>query len=118
MITGRDKAKKEPEILRTPGAADRLNKFYARFDDKDFSAEQTTIRNDLLSRIHDQPPIHISNDEVITSINKLNVNKASGPDKVSAFVLKKCLSSLLWIIQRLFQISASNRIMPSPWKLG
>ena len=116
IITGRDKAKKDSELLRKPGSADRLNSFYARFDDKDFSDEYSALRNDLQGRMKE--PITVDTSEVIKVVNKLNVNKACGPDKISAFTIKKCLSSLLWIIHKLFEISASECKMPRPWKLG
>ena len=32
IITGREKARKDCELIRKPGTADRLNSFYARFD--------------------------------------------------------------------------------------
>ena len=59
IITGRDKAKKDSELLRKPGSADRLNSFYARFDDKDFSDEHSALRNDLQGRMKDLPPITV-----------------------------------------------------------
>ena len=48
---------------------------------------------------------------------KININKASGTDKISTFIIKNCMSSLLSIIKKQFEISAINCMMRSPWKL-
>ena len=43
ILTGMEEKKRDPAIITTPGSAERLNIFYSRFDDKDFSKEQKKI---------------------------------------------------------------------------
>jgi hypothetical protein len=50
VLLGTDKKRKDPAILCDPGSADRLNKFYARFDNIDFSHEHHNIREQLRHR--------------------------------------------------------------------
>ena len=97
-------------------APDILNKFYARFDEKDFSVEHELKRLELCNKISE--PIVINENEVIKVFSKISVKKATGPDKVSSLILNKCISSLLYIVHKLFQISASACKMPQIWKIG
>ena len=118
IITGKEKSKKESPLTSTIGSADRLNKFYARFDDKDFSEIQTTMKEELIEAAKEEEPVTITEDEVIQTFNKLNTRKACGPDKISALILKKCLSSLSSIIHYMFQLSTDMFRMPNVWKIG
>lgn len=118
MLTGRNKSQKECALLNPPGSADRLNSFYARFDDKDFSHEHNSIKRDLAKLAAEEDPITVSEEEVIHAFNRLNVKKASGPDKIGALILKKCMSSLLYIVHSLFELSVQACKMPKIWKLG
>lgn len=117
VLTGQEKSSKECALLNE-GAADRLNSFYARFDNHDFSNEHSNITHRLLNLAKDQEPIVILDEEVISVFNKINVRKACGPDKISSLILKKCLSSLLYIVHKMYQISASVYKMPQIWKIG
>ena len=67
---------------------------------------------------NDEAHIVISEEEVIHTMNKMSAKKAAGPDKIGAHILKKCLSSLLYIIHNIFQLSAYESKMPSTWKIG
>ena len=47
LLTGQDQTKKESLLLTEEGSTDRLNSFYARFDNTDFSHEHNAFRNKL-----------------------------------------------------------------------
>ena len=113
-----DKSKKESILTSAPGSADRLNSFYARFDNKDFSEEHLKRKSELLKCIANEDPIEISEDEVIKNFSKISTKKSSGPDKIGGKILKSCSSSLLYIIHKLFNLSVSAFKMPSVWKIG
>ena len=95
MLTGQDQTKKESPLLTEEGSADRLNNFYARFDNSDFSLEHNALRNKLAEATYDIPPIEIEEKDIIDAFGKINSRKAPGPDKIGALLLKKWLYSLL-----------------------
>ena len=74
---------------------DRLNKFYACFDDKAISMEQQARREELLNSAKDYKHITIGEDEIIKVLNKISVRKASDPYKIRALLLKKVLKQPL-----------------------
>ena len=52
------------------------------------------------------------------ALNKINVRKASGPDRINGKLLKECKSSLFYIIHRMFEISFEFCTFPAIWKIG
>ncbi len=116
VLTGREKSKKECSLLNEEGAANRLNSFYARFDTVDFSKEHMERKQKLIDLI--DSPILIDKSETSRMLNRISIKKATGPDKISAKIVKKCSDSLFYIIHQIFQISASCCRMPQLWKLG
>ena len=91
MLTGQDQAKKESSLLTEEGSADRLNSFYARFDNKDFSHEHNTLRDKLAKTLLDCPPIEINENDIIRVFSKINTRKAHGPDRIGTLLVKKCI---------------------------
>ena len=65
---------------------------------------------------YEHKSIIIQEDEIIRVFNKISTKKATGPDKISVLVLKKC--SLLYIVHNIFQTSISVFKMPTLWKTG
>ena len=47
LLTGQKEEKKASSLTSTPGSADRLNLFYSRFDNKDYSSIDQTQKSDL-----------------------------------------------------------------------
>ena len=84
LLTGYNKKSNLP----TPDNdfAQDLNEFYARFDKYDFSCEIDDLCQTLIAK--NDPMIEITEDDVLESLNMINKNKATGPDKVSGHVLK------------------------------
>ena len=89
-----------------------------RFDKEEHSEEIESRKSHLLELANLEDPIEISELEVIDCLRNINVKKAAGPDKISAKIIKYCRSSLLSIIHKLFNMSASLLRMPSLWKVG
>ena len=65
---------------------------------------------------HDMPLLIISEDAVKDQLDKLNINKSSGPDGVSSRVLKELSQGLAKPLQLLFQKSLDKSWVVSLWK--
>ena len=118
ILTGQSETKKSNNLISTPGSADRLNSFFSRFDDKDFSTIHKSQKEDLEKKILNETPITISEEEVYNVLRKVNTNKATGPDKISGRIVKECISSLLYIIHSIYSFSIEQCRMPNLWKIG
>lgn len=64
------------------------------------------------------PKIHFRTRAVKRVLANLNINKSSGPDGISAHVLKKCASTLARPLRILFNISYTTGEFPSSWKIA
>ena len=51
-------------------------------------------------------------------LQKLDVNKASGPDGIPALVLRNAAAELASPLARLFQLCFNKEYMPAQWKVG
>ena len=112
-LTGMKKTSKLPDVDDEYIFAEDLNKFYCRFDDKDFSYERELIAKSLEEQ-HDERII-ITIKEVNSVLSKINPRKASGPDGVAGKVLKECRIQLSHILQQLFQLSVDTHQIPLNW---
>ena len=101
------KTKKTYDLTNSEGSADRLTQFYARLD-KDFF-----FTKPWNSKTVQQKPIIATKQEIINVFNAICTNK-TGPDKISTLILKRCLSSLLYIAHRFFNRSLSACKFTSP----
>jgi hypothetical protein len=117
ILTGMEKVRRESALISAPGADDRLNDFYCRFDDKDFRETHHDIKT-TLSRNMDNSSFSLNVDVVKESLRKVKVRKASGPDGIGGRLIKSCQSSLLYVIHKLFELSLSTGTYPSVWKVG
>ena len=117
VLKGQEKSKKEYVLLNevSPNWLKSLNSFYVRFGNKDFSHEHSRKKNELLKLTKDQEPINIQAEEVISVLNQ---NKCEESFKISSLMIKKCLSSLLYIVHKLFQISISAYKMLHTWTIS
>ena len=75
MLTGMDQRRKDPSILLEAGAADRLNQFYARFDNKDYSVQQQQITDQL--NYLDNTSLVLQEDLVRHSLNRIKGRESS-----------------------------------------
>ena len=56
--------------------------------------------------------------EVFHLLSSLDVSKASGPDGISAKMLKYTATSIIPMVTKLFNLSLSSGKLPSQWKHG
>ena len=117
ILTGQSETKKSNNLITTPGSADRLNSFFSRFDDKDFSTIHKSQKENLEKKILNETPI-TNSEEVYNVLRKINSNKATGPDQISGQIVKECISSLLYIIHSIYSFSVEQCQMPNLWKIG
>ena len=112
-LTGMLKSKKVPALLNSHGVADELNKFYARFDDKDFSKEHQDLNEKLQCRSEKLPE-----ELVKLQLSRVKTNKAPGPDRIQGMVIKGCRESLFKIIYHIYNESLETGVFPDIWKMG
>ena len=62
--------------------------------------------------------ITLTEEEVCAVLKALDEDKATGPDKIPALLLKKCAVNISSSLCRLFNKSLSCGILPSEWKLA
>ena len=62
------------------------------------------------------PKINISKAGVLKLLEKIKVNKATGPDGIPGNLLKMCASELASVFTLLFQASLDQGSVPSDWK--
>ena len=89
ILTGQDKAKKESPLLQGEGSADRLNSFYARFDDKYFTSEHQNLRESLEIKTKNLPRIEIEEAEIVKVFSNIKTRRAAGPDRIGPPPLKE-----------------------------
>lgn len=68
--------------------ANELNYFYKRFDNRDFSVECDMVLDSIV--IDDADRFEIDPKSINKVFKQISVNKATGPDGISAFLLKTC----------------------------
>ena len=92
--------------------AEALNRQYCSV----FTNENTAdIPNLPTSSVPDIDNITITTNGVLKLLNELNIHKATGPDGITARVLRTCSSSIAPILQKLFEKSLSTGCLPSDW---
>ena len=94
--------------------ANDLNTFYSRFDRFDFFHQITNIKLDLQN--NDTKLSEIKQSEVERVFKKVNIYKASGPDRISGRVLKSCYTELSSVFTFMFNLSLSTGKIPIKWK--
>ena len=62
--------------------------------------------------------IYITEDMVQSEINKMNVNKSSGPDNIHARLLKELVNQISAPLAALFNKSMKEGIVPCDWKVA
>ena len=80
--------KKSLHVVDELAKANELNGFYKRFDNYDFSAECGMVLDGIAT--DDVDRLEIDPKSVNKVLKQINVNKATGPDGISAFLLKTC----------------------------
>ena len=104
--------------------ANAINNFFATIGQKlaskfEGSGNTTTSTFDVQS--HDNPSFSFSNvtvSQVLKQLKKLDVNKATGLDNISAPLLKAGAVLLSTPLTHIFNVSLRTGIVPSKWKIS
>ncbi|KAI4889068.1 hypothetical protein NFI96_002040 [Prochilodus magdalenae] len=88
---------------------DVLNQFFARFDNQNRGAHHTA------------PPVGeqtlvLKHHQVKSTLQRVNVNKAAGPDGVCGRTLKACASQLAEVFTNIFNLSLKQAAVPTCFK--
>ena len=104
--------------------SERLNNFFCRFDQYDFKNEAVDLLEDIKSRDISQGNedtnsfLNVNVDQVFKVLKNLKTGKASGPDGISAMLLKSCARQLSYPLSSLFNSSLQSGVIPKTWKLS
>ena len=66
----------------------------------------------------DLPSFEVSNAEVKHYLNTIDVNKATGPDGISGWLLKECADEICDSLTKLFNKSLRTGVVPTEWKIA
>ena len=89
-----------PDITNVKDYCNELNKFYCTFDDQDYSLEQDSLNELLCSKEHGI--FTVTHEDVLESLKRVQSNKASGPDRISAKVVSICKYELVPVLCWIF----------------
>ena len=95
--------------------ANELNDFYLRFETRDFSLERKNILETIAVTEQDVRLV-IEPKAVRLHFKNLCTKKATGPDGISAFLLKTCADELTPAWFPIFQKSVDSHVIPTLWK--
>ncbi|KXJ26086.1 putative RNA-directed DNA polymerase from transposon BS [Exaiptasia diaphana] len=136
-LTGKEKAKTNITELKTTGGlicdkteiAEELNDYFVNIaehlsKDGDTSShfyDASLLENYVASKLHggetyEIPPM--TADDVLKIINKISANKATGPDGISARIIKIIAPVFARPLCRLINQSIKTSTFPSNWKIA
>lgn len=96
--------------------AEELNKFFhSVFVEEDLS--NVPVMEDR-SNGNSLSDLEISEKEVLNLLEKLNVNKSTGPDLLHPRVLKELKNSIVKPLTTIFTESINHGVLPDDWKIG
>lgn len=106
--------KKSQHVVDGLAKANELDVFYKLFDNSDFSSECSVVLDGI--NTDDAERLYIDPKCVNNVFKQVNVNKATGPDGISAFLLKTCADELITAWAPIFQRSLDSHTVPAQWK--
>ena len=65
--------------------------------------------------IADMPDVSISEAGIYQLLTTLDEHKASGPDRISPYILKHCTDKITLILYVIFTQSLSTSLLPNDW---
>lgn len=109
--------------------ADSLNNYFVNItsqlnisNEADNGSDDVKLQNFIRSRIDAESTVFeiplITEEETIETINKIRTNTATGPDGISARVLKAAAPVLASPLQKLLNLSINSAVFPSRWKVA
>ena len=93
-----------------------LNEFYCRFDCHDFRSVHQNIMSTFNNLSQDDIQECFNKDVVTSLFKKVNIAKASGPDRISGRLVKLCAEQLSFIFCFIFNKSFETHTIPTIWK--
>ena len=122
-VNGKTKIKSTIQRLKIDGKvfederelAQILNDKFKSVFVKDSEFQGEVANQDALQR-NGLDSIRIDKTDVERRLQKINVNKAMGPDQMSGWVLKHCAEELSWPICQVFRKSLEEGYVPKKWK--
>ncbi|KAK0141045.1 RNA-directed DNA polymerase from mobile element jockey [Merluccius polli] len=113
-MTNMDAKKKPPFAHNEITRANELNNFYMRFN-VDNSADCADVLESVICDLN-VDIIEIDLETVIKTFKTIQTKKATGPDGLSAFILKSFAQELSPVWVKLFQFSMDTYTVPRLWK--
>ncbi|KAI4889320.1 hypothetical protein NFI96_006060 [Prochilodus magdalenae] len=98
-----------PQASDDTSLPDVLNQFFARFDNQNRGAHHTA------PPVGDQTLV-LKHHQVKSTLQRVNVNKAAGPDGVCGRTLKACASQLAEVFTNIFNLSLKQAAVPTCFK--
>ncbi|KAK3541028.1 hypothetical protein QTP86_012364 [Hemibagrus guttatus] len=87
---------------------DALNEFFACFDNQ---TSQVDTQTTPLPR--DEPVIVLESHQVRSTMRKIDITKAAGPDRVPGRTLKSCADQLAGVFTNIFNLSLQQALVPT-----
>ncbi len=115
LVTNMNPAKKHITTVDNLQRANELNDFYLRFEAQNDLDDCHSLLQSL-SDTKDIPWVEVDPRDVQHLFRCLHTNKATGPDGLSAFLLKNCAEKLAIAWCPLFQRSLDTHTVPALWK--
>ncbi|KAI4891004.1 hypothetical protein NFI96_004964 [Prochilodus magdalenae] len=98
-----------PQASDDTSLPDVLNQFFARFDNQNRGTHHTA------PPVGDQTLV-LKHHQVKSTLQRVNVNKAAGPDGVCGRTLKACASQLAEVFTNIFNLSLKQAAVPTCFK--
>uniref|UniRef100_A0A8C8DGK4 Reverse transcriptase domain-containing protein n=1 Tax=Oryzias sinensis TaxID=183150 RepID=A0A8C8DGK4_9TELE len=92
---------------------DELNAFYTRFETSTPHTEGPLYSWTITPP---SPPPVVSTAQVNKALRRINTRKATGPDNIPGRALKACANELTDVLTSIFNLSLSQRVVPSCFK--
>ena len=96
--------------------ADVLNEYFSSVFTKD--SQENVPDFEYESSSSNIEYVNVSRDQMLKALQKLNINKSPGPDKVNPRILKELANELAHPLSILFNKSMSEGKLPSQWKVA
>lgn len=77
----------------------------------------TTVSSCPVSFYPDRP-IKINNNIILDLINRLELKKGAGPDRIPPIFIKSCKENLVYPLRIIYESSLKNGIFPEKWKIS
>jgi len=106
----------DSHITKSIDKAEYFNKYFLSHNRIDASNSELPEFTHVGSDVHVLEIIQVTEEEVLDQIKALKIGKATGPDNISAKILKEAGLTIVPSLTRLINICLSTSIVPDMWK--